>query len=81
MTKYKAPKHLKDMGARYEHVHRPESPVELRHSLGYLMVNYDAVHLAFPVSGDNLALMRAGEQRWPLPQPEHLKKKARDSDG
>lgn len=66
---YKAPKHLEDMGARYEHVHRPESPVELRHSLEYLMVNYDAVALAFPVSGDNLTLMHAGQHRWPKPKP------------
>lgn len=75
MTKYKAPEHLKEMGARYEHVVRPESAVELRHGVVYVQRNYEAVNLAFPVSGDNLALMRAGQPRWPLPQPEHLKKK------
>lgn len=75
MSKYKAPSHLKEMGARYEEVHRPESAVELRHSVEYVQRNYDAVSLAFPVSGDNLALMAAGEPRWPKPQPEHLKKK------
>ena len=72
--RYTPPKHLEDMGARYEHVHRPESPVELRHSLGYLMVNYDAVALAFPVSGDNLALMVAGQHRWPKPAPKKTSK-------
>ena len=75
MSKYKAPEHLKRMGSRYEYVERPESPVELQHSVEYLQHNYDAVNLAYPWSGDNAALMRAGEQRWPLPQPEHLKKK------
>ena len=79
MKKYKAPEHLKSVGARYEYVDRPESAVELRHSVEYVQRNYDAVHLAFPVSGDNLALMAAGEPRWPLPQPEHLKKKADDN--
>jgi len=73
--KYKAPKHLEHMGSRYENVERPESPVQMRHSVGYLITNYDAVNLAYPWSGDNANLMRAGEQRWPLPQPEHLKKK------
>lgn len=71
----KTPDHLKHMGARYEYVQRPESAVELRHSIDYLITNYDAASLAFPVSGDNLALMAAGEPRWPLPQPDHLKKK------
>ena len=75
MSKYKAPEHLKRMGSRYEYVERPESPMELRHSVGYLITNYEAVSLAYPWSGDNANLMRAGEQRWPLPQPEHLKKK------
>lgn len=73
--KHTLPEHLKRMGSRYENVQRPESPVELQHSVGYLQRNYDAVNLAYPWSGDNAALMRAGEQRWPLPQPEHLKKK------
>ena len=67
MSKYKAPEHLKEMGARYEEVHRPESPVELKHSVGYLQRNYDAVNLAYPWSGDNAALMAAGEPRWPKP--------------
>ena len=67
MSKYKAPKHLEDMGARYENVQRPESAVELQHSIGYVTINYEAVNLAYPVSGDNLALMRAGEPRWPKP--------------
>lgn len=75
MTKYKAPEHLKHMGARYEHVHRPESAVELRHGTGYVITNYEAASVAFPVSGDNLVLMKAQQPRWPLPQPEHLKKK------
>lgn len=75
MSKYKAPEHLKEMGARYEEVERPESPVQMRHSVGYTATNYEAVSLAYPVSGDNLALMKAGEKRWPLPQPEHLRKK------
>ena len=73
MSKYKAPEHLKDMGARYEEVHRPESPVELRHSVGYLQRNYDAVHLAFPVSGDNLVLMKDQQPRWPR-EPRNKKK-------
>lgn len=73
--KYQAPEHLKHMGSRYEEVQRPESAVELRHGTEYVITNYEAASVAFPVSGDNLALMRAGEQRWPLPQPEHLKKK------
>lgn len=64
---YKAPEHLKDMGARYENVQRPESAVELRHGTDYVITNYEAVNLAYPVSGDNLALMRAGQQRWPKP--------------
>jgi len=71
----KLPQHLKHMGARYEHVHRPESAVELRHSVNYLFTNYEAASVTFPVSGDNLALMKSGESRGPLPQPEHLKKK------
>lgn len=73
--KHTLPEHLKRMGSRYENVERPESPVELRHSVGYLITNYEAVSLAYPWSGDNANLMRAGEQRWPLPQPEHLNKK------
>lgn len=73
--KHTLPEHLKRMGSRYENVQRPESPVQLRHSVEYLQRNYDAVSLAFPVSGDNLTLMKAQQQRWPLPQPEHLKKK------
>ena len=75
MSKYKAPEHLKEMGSRYEEVQRPESPVQLKHSVGYVQDNYDRTHLTYVMSGDDLALMRAGEQRWPLPQPEHLKKK------
>lgn len=75
--KHTLPEHLKHMGSRYEYVDRPESPVELKHSVGYLQRNYDAVNLAYPWSGDNANLMRAGEQRWPLPQPEHLRKKAK----
>ena len=65
---YTPPPHLKEMGARYEYVERPESPVETRHSLTYLEQNYDTVALAFPFSGDNLALMRAGQPRWPKPK-------------
>ena len=75
MSKYKAPSHLKEMGARYEDVERPESPVQLNRSVGYVQDNYDRTHLTYVMSGDDLALMRAGEPRWPLPQPEHLKKK------
>ena len=56
-------------------VERPESPVQIKHSVGYVQDNYDRTHLTYVMSGDDLALMRAGEQRWPLPQPEHLKKK------
>lgn len=72
---YKPPEHLKEMGARYEEIERPESPVQLKHSVGYVQDNYDRTHLTYVMSGDDLALMRAGEKRWPLPQPEHLKKK------
>lgn len=32
--------------------------------------NAEYASLAFPVSGDNLALMAAGEPRWPRPQPK-----------
>lgn len=71
----KPPKHLEDMGSRYEFVERPESPVQMRHSVSYTTTNYEAVSLAYPVSGDNLVLMKAQQPRWPLPQPEHLKKK------
>ena len=73
--KHTLPEHLKRMGSRYEYVERPESPVQLKHSVGYVQDNYDRTHLTYVMSGDDLALMRAGEQRWPLPQPEHLKKK------
>lgn len=64
---YKPPEHLKHMGARYEYTFRPESAVELRHSVGYVNHNYEVASVAFPVSGDNLHLMRAGEPRWPRP--------------
>ena len=66
--RYTPPKHLEEMGARYEHVERPESPVERLHSVNYLYLVYDQVSLAFPFSGDNLALMRAGQPRWPKPK-------------
>lgn len=62
---YKPPEYLKHMGARYEYTFRPESAVELRHSVDYVNHNYEVASVAFPVSGDNLALMRAGEPRWP----------------
>ena len=73
MSKYKAPNYLKDMGARYEHVIRPESSIELRHGVDYVITNYEAASVAFPVSGDNLVLMRAGEPRWPR-EPRNTKK-------
>lgn len=66
---------FKHMGARYEEIERPESPVQLKHSVGYVQENYDRTHLTYVMSGDDLAIMRAGEKRWPLPQPEHLKRK------
>jgi hypothetical protein len=61
------PDHLKEMGARQESIERPESPVQLKHSVGYVQDNYDRTHLTYVMSGDDLALMRAGVQRWPLP--------------
>lgn len=74
MSKYKAPKRLEHMGARYEYVLRPESAVELRHGTGYVITNYEAVSVAYPVSGDNLVLMKAQQPRWPR-EPRNKKSK------